>query len=179
MIERRVVRRYAAALFMAASEAQVVDRIESDLGLIDYVMDNSPELLRTISSPVIVGEVKKAILKDVFGGKVDDITLHYMELLVDKRREEALLETETEYVLMANESRGVVDADVRTAVRINDEQIEAITGKLEALTGKKIRLIRTIDPKLIGGVEVRVGDKVIDGSIRGRLYDLKKKLLQD
>jgi F-type H+-transporting ATPase subunit delta len=102
-----------------------------------------------------------------------------MELLVDKRREEALLKTEFEYVLLANEARGIINADIRTAVRMSDDQVNAITAKLESLTGKKIHLIKTIDPKLIGGVEVRIGDEVIDGSIRGQLAELRKRFAQE
>ncbi len=179
MIQRRVVKRYAAALFQAASEAEVIDRIESDLGLIAYVMEGSPDLLKTITSPLIVGDIKKVILHDVFTDKVDKITIKYMELLVDKRREEALLKTEFEYVLLANEARGIINADIRTAVRMSDDQVNAITAKLESLTGKKIHLIKTIDPKLIGGVEVRIGDEVIDGSIRGQLAELRKRFAQE
>ncbi len=178
MIDRRVVKRYASALFMAASKADVVDRIESDLGLISYVMETSPELLKTMYSPLVADEAKKTVLREVFDGKIDQITLRYMELLVDKRREQVLLQTEEEYIKLANEARGVADAQVRTAVRLTDEQTEAITAKLEKLTGKKIHLIKLVDPKLIGGVEVRIGDHVIDGSIRGQLAELRKRFAQ-
>lgn len=177
MIERRVVRRYAAALFIAASKQGVVDRIESDLGLIAYVMETSPDLLNAVSSPLIAIDTKKAILHDVFSSRVDSITMNFINLLVDKRREEALLETESEYVLLANEARGILNAEVRTAVKLNDEQTQALVSRLQSLTGKKIHLVKTVDSGLIAGVMVRIGDQIIDGSVKGHLTQLRKKLL--
>ena len=177
MIERRVVRRYAAALFGAASKAGVIDQVESDLGLVNYVLETSPRLMDAIVSPVVPPETKRNIFNDIFSNKVDAITLSYLQLLVNKRREEAIRGTEEEYVLLANEARGVVNAYVTTAVEIEIDDEKRIRKKLEDMMGKSIQLIKNIDPNLIGGVTVRIGDTVIDGSIKGQLEALKEKLL--
>lgn len=178
MIERRIVRRYASALFAAASKAGVVDNVESDLGLVGYVTESSPALLEAMTSPIIPASRKQQIMQDLFGGKVHEITLSYLRLLVDKRREEALTETESEYVLLANEARGILRAEVTSAEPLDADQEARLISKLITMTGKKIELAKKTDKSLIGGVLVRIGDTVIDGSVRGQLAALRETLLE-
>jgi len=177
MIEPRIVRRYAAALFARARNADIIDRIESDLGLVSFTLTSCPDLMDAMTSPVVPAEKKHAIIKGVFGGKVHEITLSYLDLLVSKRREEAAAATESEFVDMANEARGIVDADVTTAVQMSEEQELALRAKLSVVTGKNVQIKLAVDPGMIGGVEVRIGDRVIDGSIRGQLAALREQLL--
>jgi len=178
VIERRIVRRYASALLAAASKAGEVDRVESDLGLVSYVLESSPALLDTLVSPVLPPEKKRQILAAIFEGKVSGITLAYLGLLVDKRREEAIRQTEAEYVLLANEARGVVEAEVTSATPLDEDQEARLVTKLGATTGKKIQLSSKVDSSVIGGLMVRMGDTVIDGSIRGQLAALRETLLE-
>ncbi len=177
MIERRIVRRYASALFSAASSADAVDRVESDLGFVSYVMESSPALWEAMTSPIIPRVKKEQILADLFGDKVHEITLSYMKLLVEKRREEALKETEAEYIDLANEARGIVQAEVTSAIALDEDQEKKLVAKLTAMTGKRIQLAKKVDPELIGGVLVRIGDTVIDGSVKGQLAALREELL--
>ncbi len=177
MIGRSVVKRYAKALFDAASREQAVDRVESDLGLVSYVVESNPDLRRALHIPLITAEKKKAILRGVFGGKVHQITLDYMCLLADKRREEALVRTEAVYVELANEARGVVEARVTTAVELREDEEIKLAAKLSGITGKQVHLIKNIDPSIIGGIVVRIQDKIIDGSVRGQLAAMREKLL--
>lgn len=177
MIERRIVRRYAMALFQAASKAGLVDRVESDLGLISYVLENSPALQDAIGSPLIPIEKKREIIRDIFTEKINEITLSYLNLLVDKRREEAILPTEDEFVILANEARGVLTAYVITAVKMTKDEEQSLIEKLNLTTGKNINLIKEIDPSIIGGVILKIGDTETDGSIKGQLAALNEKLL--
>ena len=177
MIGRSVVKRYAKALFDAATREKSVDRVESDLGLVSYTLESNPELRRALHIPLITAEKKKAVLRGVFGGKVHQITLDYMCLLADKRREEALARTEAVYVELANEARGVVEAQVTTAVELREDEEIKLAAKLSGITGKQVHLIKNIDPSIIGGIVVRIQDKIIDGSVRGQLAALREKLL--
>jgi len=177
VIERRIVRRYASALFGAASKADAVDAVESDLGLVGYVLESSPALWDAMVSPIIPPAKKREILGDIFEGKVHKITLAYLGLLADKRREEALRQTESEYVILANEARGIVQAEVTSATPLDEDQEARLVAKLSATTGKQIQLAKRVDPSAIGGVLVRIGDTVIDGSVRGQLAALRERLL--
>lgn len=176
-MEPRIVRRYASALFQAASKVGVVDRIESDLGLISYTMESSPKLKDTIESPIIPVSKKQLILKDIFADKVHEITIAYLNLLTSKRREEAIGQTEGEYVRMANAARGIVSAEVTTAVELGATEEAALITKLVATTGKTIELEKHVDPSIIGGIILRIGDRVVDGSIKGQLAALREKML--
>ena len=177
MIERRVVRRYAAALYNAASNAGVVDAVESDLGLVGGTVNSSPELRELMFTPVVPRRKKQEILAEIFKGKIQDVTLAYLNLLIDKNREEALAYTEDEYVLLANQARGVVRAEVVSAIELDNAQQTRLVEKLSAATGKAIELATRVDPDIAGGVIVRIGDTVIDCSIRGQLAELKAQLL--
>jgi len=187
VIERRIVRRYASALFAAASKAGAVDQVESDLGLVSYVLfsgdmvppANRVGLWETLVSPVVPPAKKHEIIDAIFKDKVGDITLAYLKLCVDKRREQVIPETESEYVALANEARGIVRAEVTSAVELSQDQQTRLVAKLSETTGKRIELCGKVDPSLIGGLLVRVGDTVIDGSIRGRLEAIREKLLED
>jgi F-type H+-transporting ATPase subunit delta len=178
MIERRIVRRYASALFGAAARADQVDRVESDLGLVSYVVESSPALWDAITSPVIPPEKKREILGDIFSDKVSEITLSYLRLLVDKRREEAITHTEPEYIALANEARGIIQAEVTSACPLDSEQESRLVAKLCTVTGKRIELAKKVDPTVIAGVLVRIGDTLIDGTIRGQLAALRERLLE-
>ena len=177
MIERRIVRRYATALFSAASKAGVVDIVESDLGLITYVVESSADLLDAIRSPIVGADKKRDILRALFADKIHEITLSYLYLLVDKRREDAILQTEEEYILLANEARGMVTVEVTTAVQMTKEEEAQLKTRLDKMTGKSVLLEEIIDPEIIGGVIVRIEGSVIDGSIKGQLAKLKELLL--
>ncbi len=177
MIERRVVSRYASALFSSALKADAVDRVESDLGMISYVMEANPNLVSAMRSPVVSVETKKAIIADIARDSLHEITRRYLDLLIDKRREEALFLTEDEYVKLADEHRGVVNAEVFSAVKLTEDQAELLQTRLSATMRKRVAVVRHVDPALLGGVQVRIGDIVIDGSIKGRLDALKHQLL--
>ena len=171
------MRRYASALFGAASKADAVDAVESDLGLVGYVLESSPALWDAMVSPIIPPAKMREILGDIFEGKVHKITLAYLRLLADKRRAEAIRQTESEYVALANEARGIVQAEVTSATPLDEDQEARLVSKLSATTGQQIQLAKRVDPSAIGGVLVRIGDTVIDGSVRGQLAALRERLL--
>jgi F-type H+-transporting ATPase subunit delta len=177
VIEPRVVRRYASALFNAAAREDVVDRVESDLGLVSYAAETSPGLMSALRSPVVTTEVKRGVLHDLFADKVHPITLSYLYLLVEKRREEALTATENEYLTLAEEARGIITAHVTTAARLTEDAEAHLMAAISQLTGKSVRLDKTVDHSLIGGVTLRIGDRVIDGSIKGQLEAIKERLI--
>lgn len=172
-----LARRYAGALFAAAKDAGAIDRIESDLGLITYSLQTMPRLNETISHPLIPGQRKKVIIAEIFKAKIAPITLDFIQLLIDKRRPDIVAEVEQEYVRLANEHRGVVPALVTSAVPLTAEEKTLLQKKLEGFTGKKIELTLGEDPELIGGLVVRIGDTVMDGSVKGYLASLRDRLL--
>lgn len=173
-----LARRYAAALLMAAQSADVMDRVESDLGLVTQSLQAVPRLQDSLLHPLIPGAEKKRIVAEVFGGKVDDVTLHFLDLLIDKQRNEVMAGVEEEYIRLANEFRGIASAVATSAVRLTKDEQDQLRAKLEELTGKKIELEFEQDTSLIGGLVVRIGDTIMDGSVTGYLASLRETLLE-
>lgn len=174
-----LARRYAGALFETARQSDVIDvidKVESDLGMIGYSLQTMPRLVEALNHPLIPRERKKAIVSDIFKDKVQAVTLRFLELVIDKRREEILPEIEPEYVRLANDWRGIISVAVISAVPLTGDEIAALKAKLDEFTGKRTDLDLQGDPGLIGGLTVRIGDTVMDGSVRGYLASLKEKM---
>ena len=172
-----LARRYAGALFRAAKDADAIDNVESDLGLISYTLQAAPRLREALAHPLIPPARKKEIVAELFEGAIQDVTLHFLGLLIDKRREEVLEDVEPEYVRLANEFQNIMPVVVTSAVPLTSDEVAGLQAKLAEFTGKKVELELEEDPSLIGGLVVRISDTVIDGSVRGYLASLKDRLL--
>jgi F-type H+-transporting ATPase subunit delta len=177
MIGGPVAGRYAAALYDIASEQKnMVDKIESELKAIKGIIEDNPDLQRLLYHPQITPAAKKDLLEQLFKGKISEVTGNFLALLVDRRRETHLIDIVAEFVALANAGRNIITAKVATAVAMNDQEKGELNRVLARLTGKKIQTSYVVDPSLIGGVVVRMGDKFIDGSIKTRLAALKERL---
>lgn len=172
-----LARRYAGALFEAAKDADIIDKVESDLGMMTYSLNAVPRLSETLSHPLIPSEKKKEIAREIFEGNVDVITLDFLCLLIDKRREEVLTDIETEYIQIADNWSGIVKAAVTSVVELTEDEQRRLQSKIAAQTGKTVVLEMHQDPSLIGGVVVKIGDTIIDGSIKSYLAALRDQLL--
>jgi F-type H+-transporting ATPase subunit delta len=177
VIDTLIVRRYTEALFNQARAADVVDLVESDLGLITYSFETIPTLEEAIVSPLIPASKKREVVTSIFKDKVHELTLFYLYLLIDHRREEAIKHTEAEYIRLANEARGIVAAEVTSAVELTDDEMVRLKKKLSDHTGRRVDVMVNIDPSIIGGLIVRIGDTVMDGSISGHLKRIKDEFL--
>lgn len=154
-----------------------VDAVESDLGLITYTLESNPNLQEVIMHPLIPSSRKKEIVASVFADNVQDVTLDFLYLVIDKRRETILPDVEVEYVALANDYRNVATVQVTTAIALSPDEISLLRAKLESFLGKQVEIQLSEDPQLIGGLVVQIGDTVIDGSVRGYLTSLREKLM--
>ncbi|MFN3648804.1 MAG: F0F1 ATP synthase subunit delta [Armatimonadota bacterium] len=177
MAELAAVRRYARALFDTARREGTVDQVEEDLKAVDQVLRAVPRLTRALGAPTLSTARKKALLETAFGPRVSPLTLRFLNLLLDRRREGLVGHIFPEFVRLANEWRNVLPVEVTAAVPLTDEEREALAGALGRRTGKSIRLQVQIEPKIMGGMWIRMGDTIIDGSVRSRLRRLHQRLL--
>lgn len=176
MIRGAVAGRYAEALFEIASSQNQVDLIEQELRALEAIFQENADLQQVLYHPQITTADKKDLLSSIFTGKVSVVTGNFLALLVDRRRETFFGDIVAEYVNLANAGRNIVTAQVASAVEMNDGERDKLDQTLTKLTGKKVQTSYTVDPSLIGGVVVRIGDKIIDGSIKTRLATLKERL---
>jgi len=178
MLRGAVGARYAEALYQIAEREKTVEAIEQELLAVDAVIRENRDLQKMLYHPRITPEDKKALLGELFAGKVSGVTLELLNLLVERQREQFLSDIVGNYVDLANRARNVTEAMVTSAVELTPEERKQLAGLLNKLTGKKVETSYAVDPSLIGGVVVRIGDRVIDGSVRARLATLREHLRQ-
>ncbi len=169
--DRVLAGRYAAALFQAASAKGEEQKVQADLGSAHKLLLDSMGVLR---HPRVPAASKKKLLHDALGGKVGPTTLKFLELLVDKKRFELMIMISAVFTKLAADKRGSVKAHVRTAAPLSADAQKALAAKLKTFSGKDIELDVKEDPELIGGVAVKIGDWVLDSSLRGQLRRLKE-----
>ncbi|MFZ5641406.1 MAG: F0F1 ATP synthase subunit delta [Bacillota bacterium] len=178
MIENAVARRYAQAFFAIAREKNQLDQLEKELQQVVETINSNSELKILMNHQLVDPRDKKAMVNEVFSGALSETTVNFLNFVIDKYRITYLQEIYEAFVVYANEARNIADAQVRSAAALSDEDLKALEQRLVKVTGKNIRLSNEVDPSLIGGVVVRIGDKVIDGSLFRRLGRLKENLMQ-
>jgi len=175
-MEGVVSERYASALFEVAKRKGVQDQIESHLGLAAALFENDM-LRRLLASPKVRNEEKMRILKRGLEGVVNPLVLNLLELLLEKKRVSYFPDIRSCYTGILEESKNIARAEVRTAIPLDAEVERKLTAALEKITGKHILLEKVVDRSLIGGVLVRIGDELLDSTIRTRLEDMREELL--
>lgn len=172
----RVARRYAAALFHIAQRENISDVVDRDLRGVAKLLADHPQVMDALLVPRVPLERKKAVLASLFGDRIQPITRRFLELLVDKQREALLTEVADAYSRLADEAHNVVAVEVRSALPLDEDQTARLKARLDEITGRDARLETVLDPNLVGGLVVRIGDTVIDGSVRGYLEQFFNKL---
>ena len=175
MARKIYVRRYAQAVFEMALEAKELDRWQSDLKkIVSMVRDT--ELLAWLESPKVHFDDKARLLSKWLKD-INPLALNLVLLLVTRGRLSMLGDIADEYQRLLNSYRGIEPAEVTTAIPLDKEDTLKLTEHLSAIVGKKVVLKSEVDPAVIGGFVARVGDKLLDGSTRGKLEALKKELI--
>lgn len=169
--------RYAKALLDAAISDSAVDEYQNELAAVSQVYESENDLKVFLLSPQKDLKTKKTVLINVFSGHIGNNILHFLLLLLDKRRMESLPDICTAYIKMADEYRNVLDITVTTALPLNKAQIENIIEKFRAIYhGSSVKIAVVTDNTLIGGIKVAVGDKLYDGTVKGKLSKMHSAL---
>lgn len=177
MREGKVARRYARALFNAALHAQVVEAVDEALqSLLDTLQEHAP-LRSLLLNPLVPREHKQQMVQDLLGRQTHPLVASLLNVLVDKRREALLTDIVEQFEQLRDEHLGVVRVQATTAYPLDSQLEQALRHSLERRTEKTVIMDVQTDPSLIGGIVVRIGDTVIDGSVRGQLLRLKQYLL--
>lgn len=176
MKNRKLARRYAEALGSLALEQELLDKVEEELMAVRRTLLEEASFRRALENQMIDSEEKAQMIREAFAGRLSRITLNFLLLVVTKHRETYLDQMIEEFVAYANEKRGIVEVEVTTAASLTEAQAEAVAEKLSQVLGKRVRLSTREDQDLLGGVVARIGDLVMDGSVRTRLRALKESL---
>jgi F-type H+-transporting ATPase subunit delta len=168
-------RRYAEAAFDLASRDGAHDRWDSDLGKAVQLLADE-RVARIVDNPAIPLAEREAVLQKLLGRRLSRPALNLVRLLTRRGRLEILPAVAAHFGRLLDESRGIVAATVSSAAPLDDDEEAAVRSRVEAMTGREVRLSTEVDPDLIGGLVVRVGDQWIDASVRGRLERLRDQL---
>jgi F-type H+-transporting ATPase subunit delta len=170
-----LARRYATAVFSLAQDAGTVAGVKTDLHTAHTALAADPAVQRFFRSPVVDRKAKAELLGRAFA-TLDPIALHTVLLLVRKRREAIFGEMVAQYDILEQRSRAASPLRVESARELSAAELDALVAKLGRLYQTTFDVTQTVDPALIGGVRITLGDKRIDGSVAGRLDDIARML---
>ena len=176
MSEITIARRYAQALNEQAAQSGVLEQVDADIELIRASLADSRELRAFFDSPIISREKKADVVKALFGERIQTVTMNFMALLVEKRREGVFPAVVSSYRELRDDQLGTTAVSVRPAYELSDEDQAALVQELKTLTGKQVRLETKVDASIMGGIVIRIGDTVYDGSITNQLATLRERL---
>ena len=178
MVNETLARRYATAILALAREQDAVERVSADLAALSAAL-TAPGLVRDFfESPVVDRPAKERLIAEIVGEKAHPVALHSVLLLVRKRRESLLQAILTQYRALERAARGVESLSIASARPLDATERARLVARLEAHYGKKFDVNESVDPKLIGGVRVTLGDRRIDATVAGRLEALARDLAE-
>lgn len=177
MSQNAVAGRYAVALYNLAKEQNQLDQLEQELKVVEKVVAENPQFLTILKHPKIAKDTKKALVKEVFKDASQTV-INTILLLIDRKREDLLLEIAEQYFLLANDARGIADAKVFSVRPLTADEEQALSEVFAKKIGKsELRINNIIDDSLIGGVKLRIGNTIYDGSVKGKLERIERQLL--
>jgi F-type H+-transporting ATPase subunit delta len=171
-----IASRYNKSLIDLAIELDILEDVHKDMLLVDKVIRENREFVMLLKSPVIGHQKKSAVLREIFGGKVSNLTISLFEILARKNREGILPELAHLFHEQYNQQKGITEATVITQYPIDDNERDTFADTVKLKTGAKtVVLNEAINPEIIGGFILKIGDKQIDHSLRRKLNELKIK----
>lgn len=176
MLLRAVAVRYADALYSLGKEAGGLDKVAADLELAATTVSGHEGLSRNLFSPTVPDVIKRSLMQKIFEGKVSDTVLRFLYVLVDKNREEYLPTILEVFQERLRQDRGEVECRVSSAKALTSALRKDLQKSLSDFTGKKVQLIEEVEPELLAGMVIVVGDRVIDTSFRHQLREIEDRL---
>jgi F-type H+-transporting ATPase subunit delta len=172
-----VAGRYALALFDLAKESSNIEGIEGDLRNFQSLLNESPDFVRLVRSPVIAaGDQARAMAAVLEKAGIGGLTANFLKLVAANRRLFVIEDIIKVFRSLAAKARGEVTAEVTSAFALNDEQIAGLKETLKASVGKDVTLQSRVDPSILGGLIVKVGSRMIDSSLKTKLQNMKTVL---
>jgi F-type H+-transporting ATPase subunit delta len=178
MVSYTAARRYANGLLQVAIHNGNTDQILKDILLIKTVFEENKSLRKMIISPVIKDSQKKVILDEIFSKHLSATTIKLLDVLNSKSRLPLLYTITTAFEKLYNKHAGIIEIEIATAFELEKTQIDSLIKGFESKIGLKVKSSLVSDKSLIGGLTVKHGDTVVDGSIKNKLEQLSASLQQ-
>jgi len=177
MNQSKITVRYAKAFFSLAKDSGEIETLHRDIEMVYRLCHQSEDFYQLLQNPVIKTAQKKSILQEILKPHIHDVTLRFLLLITGKNRETEIPGICRNIIDRVREERGIVPATVTTAQEMKPAILEEIRLNLERETGKIVELTHKMNPAILGGMILRVGDLQFDGSISTQLKKVKSTLL--
>jgi F-type H+-transporting ATPase subunit delta len=175
MIETKVAKRYAKSLIDLSKETGVIDAVGADMTLFAAVCEQNRDLTLLLSNPIIHADKKLSILKKVFEGKMNKLSISFFDIVTRKGREPYLEGIAREFVSQFKRFKGIQTAVITSAVGLDDKLRSEVYRIIKSSLNSEIELIEKVDKNIIGGFVLRMEDKQYDASIASELKKLTKE----
>jgi F-type H+-transporting ATPase subunit delta len=178
MKQDHVAKRYAIAIFEIAKEIKAIDQMKEELQVVGEIFENTNLNETFFKHPRVSQTEKKEFVKTTFQGKICDTLLNTLFLLIDKKREGIISRVVEEFVKLTNLEQGIAEAQVYTTKPLTDAEKVAFEATFSKTSGKgKLTINNIVDPELIGGFKVRIGDRIYNGSILNQLKRIERRMI--
>ncbi|MDX1283654.1 MAG: ATP synthase F1 subunit delta [Draconibacterium sp.] len=178
MDQSAITVRYAKAFFSAGKEKNILDKLKADIQIVLEVCSASEDFILLLESPIVKTSKKSALIKTVFEGKIDELTLNFLLLIAQNKREAHIPGICRNFLELNREDQNIKSAVLTTAMGIDTETLK----KVEQLLGKElnatIELSAKVNPDILGGLVLRLDDKQYDASVATQLKKVKQTLLE-
>ncbi|MCP4364843.1 MAG: ATP synthase F1 subunit delta [Planctomycetes bacterium] len=178
MIDRTLATGYLQALLWLAKDKDQLEEVTSDLDTVADVFEENKKLRKIFLHPSVTQDEKTRLVKGVFAPFVSTLVRNFLLLLITKRREGILDDLLEQYQAVADLVGGRSRATVTTAIPLTEDRLASIKKTLEGITNRTVKVNARVDPEILGGVIVKMGNKIIDGSVVARLKKLRKQLVE-
>jgi F-type H+-transporting ATPase subunit delta len=166
--------RYATALFELARDGNAIDAVKADLERFDALVADSPDLTRLVRSPVFSADEQLHALSAVLArARIGGLTAQFLRLVTSNRRLFTARDMVRGYRELVAEHNGETTAEVTVAEQLKDDHTAALRSALKAVSGKDVDLNITVDPRIIGGLVIKLGSRMVDSSLRTKLNSIK------
>ncbi len=177
MNESKISVRYAKAFFSSAVERNVTEVAKKDVDLLLQLLQTQPRLRELLSSPVVKTSEKRDILDKTFVGRLNDLTIDFLHLLLKNNREVYLLEMCLNFQVLYSKLTGIKMAQLVTAVKLDDAQLQKFNEMIRVRFGGKAEVQTKVDENLLGGFILRVEDHQMDASVSAQLKKMRRELV--
>ena len=175
MSEEQIARVYAQALFDAARDAGVVEPVGRELSDFVASLAASASLRDVLADPRVETAAKRRVLVEITRGG-QQLLSNTLQLMLERGRFAAVPELHQAYDALAIVEEGVVEVEVVSAAELAPETEKKIAARVQEATGRRVELARRVDPDILGGLVLRIGDVIVDGSVKARIRQLRRRL---
>lgn len=171
-----VANRYAVALFEVAKDEQLIDQFDAELAVVKESIEQNSDFATLIENPTLTDDAKKNMIATVFSG-LTPVLQDFIFLLIDRGREDYLVTIIDRYLQKVKDARGIADADVYSVIPLSEAEEAELSKAFAAKMAKnELNIHNHIDPSLLGGVRVVIGNRIYDGSLKSKLRDLERQI---